>query len=221
MNTPAPASSPKLGRDVRRSLRDDAFNIPNLLTFARVLMIPACLYYLDQNTRRSCFWAGIIFTLASLTDALDGYLARKMNVVSVLGKLLDPLADKLIVMAVLVWAVLLGRVPAWLVVVLIGREITITAVRSVAASSGVVIAAGQEGKVKTALQMIGVIAVIVGYPYPMQYAWFDLGFVDTARVGRAFLYISLAFSLASAAQYFVLFAQAVEASAQGSNDRGS
>ncbi len=213
MSVPAPPPSDRQLRAVRRStLRQDAFNIPNLLTFARVLMIPVCLWFLDQNTRRSCFWAGIIFTLASLTDALDGYLARKMNVVSVLGKLLDPLADKLIVMAVLIWMVFLGRAPAWIVVLLIGREITITAIRSVAASSGVVIAAGQEGKVKTALQMIGVIALIVGYPYPMHYAWIDLGFVDTARVGRAFLYLSLGFSLASAAQYVVLFAQAVEAS---------
>ena len=194
----------------RRSLAEDALNLPNMITFTRIVMIPACLYFLDRNTPKDCFYAGLIFTLAALTDALDGYLARKMGVVSVLGKLLDPLADKLIVMATLVWMVPMNRVGAWVVILLLAREISITGLRGVAASEGVVISAGQEGKIKTALQMIGIIALIVGYPIHLAYAGFDLGVVDMIKVGRALVYLSLFFSLASAAQYTSLFAEAVD-----------
>ncbi len=174
-------------------------------------MIPLCLFFLDQDTPRSGFWAGIVFTAAALTDVLDGYLARKLGVVSVLGKLLDPLADKLIVMACLVWMVPMGRIPAWVVVVLVGRELSVTGLRSVAASEGVIISAGAEGKTKTALQMIGIIALLAGYPYHLSYAGIDLGVVDLARVGRVLVYLSLVFSMASAAHYISLFAEAVEA----------
>ena len=198
-------------KEVRRSLAQDAVNIPNMLTFARIVMIPLCLWFLDHDTPQSGFWAAIIFTLAAITDILDGYLARKLNVVSVLGKLIDPLADKLIVMASLVWMVPMGRMPTWAVIVLLTREFSVTALRSVAASEGVIISAGQEGKTKTALQMIGIIALLVGYPYHLSYAGLDLGVVDCMRVGRVLVYLSLIFSVASAAQYIGLFAQAVEA----------
>lgn len=198
-------------KEVRRSLAQDAVNLPNLLTFGRIVMIPLCLWFLDQDTPRSGFWAAIIFTLAAITDILDGYLARKLGVVSVLGKLIDPLADKLIVMASLVWMVQMGRMPTWAVIVLLAREFSVTALRSVAASEGVIISAGQEGKTKTALQMIGIIALLVGYPYHLSYAGVDLGVVDCIRVGRVLVYLSLVFSVASAAQYIKLFAQAVEA----------
>jgi len=195
----------------RKSIRDDALNIPNLLTSTRIVMIPICLLFLDQDTPRAGFWSALVFTLAALTDLVDGWLARKMNVVSVLGKLLDPLADKLIVMASLVWMVPMGRVPAWVVVLLLGRDIAVTGLRSVAASEGVVIAAGEEGKAKTALQMIGIICLILGYPYRLSYAGIDLGAVDLVHVGRMLVYLSIVFSLASAAQYVRLFVLAVEA----------
>ncbi len=197
----------------RRSLAQDALNLPNMITFARILMIPVCLGLLQSNTPRGCFFAALVFTIAALTDALDGYLARKMGIVSVLGKFMDPLADKLIVMASLIYLVPLGRVPAWVVVVILGRDITITGLRSVAASEGVVISAGQEGKTKTALQMVGVIAILVGFPYHMRYLGgaIDLGIVDLARVGRALVYLSLFFSLASAIDYVRIFGAAVEA----------
>ncbi len=198
-------------RERRRTLAQDALNIPNLLTFARIVMIPVCLWFLDQNTLRGCYFAGLTFTIAAFTDLLDGYLARKLNVVSVLGKLLDPLADKLIVMASLIWMVPMGRMPTWAVIILIGREISITGLRSVAASEGVVISAGQEGKTKTALQMIGIIALLLGYKYPLSYAGIDLGEVDLQRVGRALVYLSMIFSVASAAQYIGLFSAAVDA----------
>src|SRR5579862_3316509 len=130
----------------RTSLAEDALNLPNLLTMGRIVMIPVFLWLLDRETPRQCFWAAIVFTLAAITDVLDGYLARKLGIVSVLGKFLDPLADKLIVMASLVWMVPMGRIPAWVVVLLLGREISVTGLRSVAASEGVVISSGQEGK---------------------------------------------------------------------------
>jgi CDP-diacylglycerol--glycerol-3-phosphate 3-phosphatidyltransferase len=195
----------------RRSMRQDAFNLPNALTFGRIVMIPVCLWFLDQDTAKSGFWAALVFTAAALTDVLDGYLARKLNVVSVLGKLIDPLADKLIVMACLIWMVPMERIPAWAVIVLLAREFSITALRAVAASEGVIISAGQEGKTKTALQMIGIIALIAGYPYHVHLYGIDLGVVDLARVGRVLVYLSLVFSVTSAAQYIQLFAEAVEA----------
>jgi CDP-diacylglycerol--glycerol-3-phosphate 3-phosphatidyltransferase len=195
----------------RRTLAEDAVNLPNLLTMARVFMIPLCLWFLERGSPKDCFWAAIVFTLAALTDVLDGWLARRMGVVSVLGKFLDPLADKLIVMASLIWMVPMGRIPGWVVIVLLGREISVTGLRSVAASEGVVIAAGSEGKTKTALQMIGIIALILGYPYHLKYGPFDCGVVDTTVVGRSLVYASLFFSLLSAFEYVRLFALAVEA----------
>jgi CDP-diacylglycerol--glycerol-3-phosphate 3-phosphatidyltransferase len=201
-------------RQRRRSLAEDAVNLPNLLTMARIVAIPFFVWLLESPTPERGFWASIVFTLAAVTDMLDGYLARKLGVVSVLGKFLDPLADKLMVMAALVWMVPMGRIPAWAVVVLLARELSVTGLRSVAASEGVVISAGQEGKTKTALQMIGIVALVLGYPYHMRYAGLDMGVVDMVRIGRALVYLSLLFSFASAAQYVRLFAAAVEAKKQ-------
>ena len=200
-----------VARPPRRSLAADALNIPNLLTLGRIVAIPFFVWLLDVPTPIRGFWACIVFTLAAITDVLDGYLARKLGVVSVLGKFLDPLADKLIVMAALVWMVPMGRIPAWVVVLLLAREISVTGLRSVAASEGVVISAGQEGKTKTALQMIGIVALVLGYPYHLAYVGIDLGVVDIVHVGRMLVYLSLLFSFASAAQYVRLFAAAVEA----------
>jgi CDP-diacylglycerol--glycerol-3-phosphate 3-phosphatidyltransferase len=113
----------------------------------------------------------------------------------------------------------MGRIPGWVVIVLLAREISVTGLRSVAASEGVVIAAGQEGKTKTALQMIGIIAMLLGYPYRITYLGLDFGIIDTVLVGRMLVYLSLVFSLASAAQYVRLFGEAVEAKTQKSRDR--
>ena len=216
-----PAPLDKVARaERRRSLAEDALNIPNLLTMARVVMIPIFLWFLDQDTPKACFFAALIYTAAALTDALDGYLARKLGVVSVLGKFLDPLADKLIVMAGLVWMVPMGRIQAWVVVVLLSREMAVNGLRTIAASEGVVISAGDDGKIKTALQMIGIIALVIGYPYRLVYLGIDLGVVDMLRVGRAWIYLSLVFSLASAAQYTRLFAAAVDAKDRKRSEQG-
>lgn len=217
MGTEAAGEVPAEGGDIRRlkaerrrSLREDAMNLPNLLTFARVLMIPAVLVLLSRGAPRDCFWAACVYALAAITDFLDGWLARRRGLVSVLGKFLDPLADKLIVAGTLVWLVPMGRIPAWAVVLLISREITITALRSIASTEGLVIAAGDGGKVKTALQMVAIVCLILGYPYEIHLG-FDFGRVDLIHVGRLLIYLSLVFSLTSAAKYLGLFIDAIDA----------
>jgi CDP-diacylglycerol--glycerol-3-phosphate 3-phosphatidyltransferase len=204
-------AEPTVAKPRRRTLAEDALNVPNILTMGRIAAIPFFVWLLDSPTPVRGFWACIVFTVAAITDVLDGYLARKLDVVSVLGKFLDPLADKLIVMAALVWLVPLARIPAWVVVLLLAREISVTGLRSVAASEGVVISAGDEGKTKTALQMIGIVALLLGYPYRLSYLGIDLGVVDMVHVGQMLVYLSLLFSFASAAQYVRLFSAAVEA----------
>jgi len=202
---------PEIRKERRKSLFADTFNIPNVLTMLRVAAIPICLYYLDQDTPRTGFWAAMIFTAAGITDVLDGYLARKLNLVSVFGKLVDPLADKLIVMATLVWMVKMDRIPPWAVVVLLARELSVQSLRSVAASEGVIISAGQEGKTKTALQVVGIIVLLYGNPAHLTYLGIDLGVVDLARVGRVLIYLSLVWSVSSMAQYISLLSDTVEA----------
>jgi CDP-diacylglycerol--glycerol-3-phosphate 3-phosphatidyltransferase len=195
-------------------MKDDAFNLPNILTMGRVAVIPVVILLLDRGTPKDCVWAAIVYSAAAITDLLDGYLARRMNVVSLLGKFLDPLADKLLVMASLVYMIPMGRIPEWAVVLLLAREISVTALRSIASSEGVVIATGDDGKTKTALQMIGILALIIGYPYHLSLPGIDLGVVDLVYVGRALVYISLVFSIMSALSYVRLFADAVDAKDQ-------
>lgn len=203
----------------RRSLRQDAVNLPNLLTLLRILVIPVVLVFLDRGSPFNCFLAAIIYACAAVTDFLDGYLARRRGLVSVLGKFLDPLADKLIVMATLVWLVTMGRIAAWVVVLLLARDITITALRALASSEGFIIAAGRGGKSKTALQMVGIICLILGYPYHIDLGLVDLGRVDLVHVGRALIYLSLVFSLTSAYQYTRFFVDAIEAKDRKKKDQ--
>lgn len=213
--TRRPRLDPAVRARRRSSLKADALNLPNLLTMARVAIIPLVLWLLDKGTPKDCIYAALVYAGAAITDLLDGYLARKLNVVSVLGKFLDPLADKLLVMASLIWMVPMGRIAEWVVVLLLAREISITALRSIASSEGVVIAAGGGGKSKTALQMIGILCLIIGYPYHLSLGFYDLGLVDLVYVGRWLIYISLFFSLTSAFQYVGLFAEAVDAKHAG------
>jgi CDP-diacylglycerol--glycerol-3-phosphate 3-phosphatidyltransferase len=202
---------PAVRKARRRSLKQDAFNLPNLLTMGRIAIIPVVLWLLDRGSPRDCIAAALVYSAAAITDLLDGYLARRMNIVSVLGKFLDPLADKLLVMAALIWMVPMGRIPAWAVVLLLAREISVTGLRSIASSSGVVIPAASGGKSKTALQMVGILCLIIGYPYHLNLYVLDLGMVDLVVVGRALVYLSLVFSITSALEYFGLFVAAVEA----------
>ncbi len=161
-----------------------------MLTFLRILMIPAVLVLLARGSPKDCYWAAWVYAAAAITDLLDGWLARRQGLVSVLGKFLDPLADKLIVAATLVWLVPMGRIPAWAVVLLISREITITALRAIASAEGIIMAAGEGGKAKTALQMIGIICLIIGYPYRFDFFVYDFGRLDLVHVGRLLVYAS-------------------------------
>jgi len=215
---PAPTSSgkpPRPSRAERRrrrhSLREDALNLPNLLTMGRVAVIPLVILLIDRGSPKDCWWAALVYSAAALTDLIDGWLARRLHVVSVLGKFLDPLADKLLVMAVLIYLVPMGRIPTWAVTLLLARELSVTGLRSIASSEGVVIAAGDDGKSKTALQMAGLLCLILGYPYHLTLGPIDLGVVDLVYVGRALVYVSLVFSILSALSYTRLFAEAVEA----------
>ncbi len=196
---------------MRKPITEDIFNLPNSLTFGRILAIVPFCVFLSQDTKRSGVIAAFIFTIAAITDFFDGYLARRLGIESVLGKFLDPLADKLIVMAALVGCVHLGRISPWFVAVLLGRELSVSGLRAIASSEGVVIAAGQDGKTKTALQMIGLICLVAAYPVRLDYGYLNFGTLNLMRVGRFLLYISLAFSVAAMAEYLRMFAAAVDA----------
>ncbi|HJZ83638.1 MAG TPA: CDP-diacylglycerol--glycerol-3-phosphate 3-phosphatidyltransferase [Polyangia bacterium] len=190
-----------------RNLRAEFTNLPNILTMGRVAIVPLVLYFIDNYSPTRSFIATLLYIAASVTDFFDGYLARKRGQVSVLGKFLDPLADKLIVMAALVFLVAAGRAPAWLAVALEARELAVTGLRGIATQEGLVIAASYGGKSKTALQLVGILFLLVHFKYPL------LGFpqhvVDYHVVGLYTLYLSLVMSVFSAAEYVKLFVQAV------------
>jgi CDP-diacylglycerol--glycerol-3-phosphate 3-phosphatidyltransferase len=190
--------------------RQEALNAPNLITLARIALIPVFLYFTYYESRVDSFLAAFIFTFTGATDFLDGWLARRMNLVTVIGKFLDPLADKLIVMAALVMLVHLGRIAAWVVIVVMAREFIVTGLRTIAMSDGIVLAAGQEGKYKTSLQIAAIGFLLLHYTYPIDFIWFSFD-LDANRVGTLLLYVSLFFSVWSAWNYFGGFLKAVYA----------
>lgn len=194
----------------RTRIREDAINLPNLLTFGRIALIPVVLWLISIGTPRASFWAAMVYGATAVTDFLDGWLARRQGLVSVLGKFLDPLADKLLVMAVLVYLVDLGHAPAWAVILLVARELSITSLRVIAMSEGVVIAAGQGGKDKTALQMVALLMLILHHPYDLHFGFATLH-ANLNTVGLYLLYLSLFFAFTSAGEYMKLFVEAVEA----------
>lgn len=196
-------------RAVRRAFWEDALNLPNALTMGRIVLIPLVLWFVDEGTPRGALLAAYLWAALAITDFLDGYLARRMRIESVLGKFLDPLADKLLVMALLVYLVRMGRLPPWIVVVLLAREISITGLRSIASSEGIVIAAGSGGKWKTALQMVGVLCLILHFPHRV--VPFYPGMVSLNVTGQWLIVISLVFGLSSAVEYVRLFARGLAA----------
>jgi CDP-diacylglycerol--glycerol-3-phosphate 3-phosphatidyltransferase len=183
-------------------------DLPNVVTMARVLIVPGVLYFIDNFSPVRSFVAACLYLIASVGDGLDGYLARSRGQVSVLGKFLDPLADKLMVTAVLVFLAAMGRATAWVVVVLIARDLCITGLRSIASSEGVVIAASPGGKIKTALQLVAISMLLIHFSYPV----LGLGVsVDYQVAGSVLLYVSLVVSLASGVEYVWGFAKAMGA----------
>lgn len=185
-------------------LLQEFWNLPNMLTLGRIFIIPVFVWLLYDGDPWFSVLAACVFTLAAITDVVDGFLARRWNMITVTGKLLDPLADKLIVAAALVMMVRLGRIPAAIVIVLMSREFIVTGLRQVAASEGLVIAAGQEGKWKTAMQLSGIVALCIHYTHPvfLLAGWFDVNF---NLVGKVLVYASTLFSVWSAGVYFQAF----------------
>lgn len=203
--------TPTPGTKKLRPLREEITDLPNLITLARIAMIPLVLVWVDNYSPRYSALACLVFLIAALSDALDGYLARRLGLVTVVGKFLDPLADKLIVLSTLVMLVARDRAPAWLVIVLMARELAVTGLRAIASSEGFVIAAGRGGKTKTALQLVGIAFLLVHFEYPILFFDYDL---DFHIVGIYVLYVSLVMSVLSAVEYFSFFVNAAQAQAE-------
>ena len=169
-------------------------NLPNKLTVLRVIMIPFFVFfYLTGNAVID----DLIFIIASLTDMLDGKIARKYNLVTNFGKFMDPLADKLLVAAALICFIELGRMPAWIVLIIISREFIISGFRLVAAEGGKVIAAGYWGKVKTAVTMVTIIFMIpnFGLMFPATHVVYI--------IEQIMVYASLALTVISLVDYLM------------------
>lgn len=190
-----------------RPLGDEITDLPNLLTLARIATLPFVLIFIDNYSRVRSVWSALLFVVGGITDLLDGYLARKRGQETVLGAFLDPLADKLFVLSTLVFLVAHDRVPEWLVVVLLSRELAITVLRSIATTYGLVIAAGKTGKMKTLLQFIGIVFLLIYFPYPIVLVGITL---DFHLVGTYLIYLSIFLSVWSAGEYIRFFVLAVE-----------
>jgi len=161
-------------RRVASSFEESMFpvNVPNVLTVIRILLVPVLIVALLEKTGDGDLLAAIVFAVASMTDAIDGYLARSRNWVTTFGKLMDPIADKLLIVAALIALVSLDRLAAWVAMVIIAREFAVTVLRvAVGTQQGVVIPASPFGKVKTALQVAMVMALIA---VPSQPLWVEL-----------------------------------------------
>jgi len=198
------APPPQRRKTRRERLREELLNAPNLMTLGRIACIPVFLALLSYENRRNSFLAAMVFAAAAISDWLDGWLARVSNKVTTLGKFLDPLADKIIVLSALVMLVRLGRVPVWVVVIILARELLISGLRTIAMSEGLVIAASRGGKWKTSLQLSGIIALMVHYHFAIDYLLGTL-VTDFHTVGLTLLYLSLIPGIASAVDYVRAF----------------
>ncbi len=192
------------------SLKREMLNLPNMITLGRLFLIPPVIWLIDPTDPVRNLYASLIFAAASLLDILDGYLARKQGLVTVFGKFVDPLADKLMAMSAMIYLVVVNLLPAWLVVLMLGRDLYINGIRQIAAERGIVIAAGEGGKMKTVFQLVGICCVLVRYPYRLPF--FDARF-DFHAVGMLFLYLALALSLLSAVTYTGAFRDGLRANA--------
>jgi CDP-diacylglycerol--glycerol-3-phosphate 3-phosphatidyltransferase len=177
------------------------FNLPNSLTLFRVACIPVLVLLLFFPHKVTSFLAAVVFGLASLSDLLDGFVARRQQLVTNFGKFLDPLADKLVVSAALIMLIPLGRAPAWMVVVIVGRELAITGLRSMAVSEGKVISADELGKKKMVFQIVAILGLLLHYEY------FGINF---HAIGLFFLWLAVALTLWSGFNYFRRFWHVLE-----------
>ncbi|SRR6266404_345856 len=175
-------------------------NIPNALTLSRIFLVPLLLAVLLANRfPHKDAIAITIVLLAAITDWFDGYLARRLKQVSTLGMLLDPIADKLLVASVLISMVGTHQVEAWMVVIIVGRELAVTGLRSIAQAAGTTIAASDMGKTKMVMQIVAIVSLLL-VPH-VRIAWF---------VAQTSMYLVVIFALISAMSYFVKFWQTID-----------
>ncbi len=172
------------------------WNAPNTITVARIFVVPVVMALLAYESFVTCWVAAFLYVAASISDIVDGYLARKYNLVSIIGAFLDPLADKLLVIGALVMLVPLGRMPAWMAAVLIMRDVTITALRGIAASEGLIISASKWGKYKTTFLDVSLCFLIAHYP---------VNAVDLHTVGMMLMWPAVVLSVWSGAHYLYQF----------------
>ncbi|QEC50462.1 CDP-diacylglycerol--glycerol-3-phosphate 3-phosphatidyltransferase [Baekduia soli] len=163
-------------------------NLPNVLTVVRILLVPVLVVALLGETKDGDLLAAIVFAAASATDAIDGYIARARNSITTFGKLMDPIADKLLVVAALFALVSLHRLEAWIAMVIVTRELAVTATRMAATAQGVVVPAAGWGKVKTMVQVAAIFFLIAYDPTPL---WVDL-----------LTYVAVAVTVISGVDYF-------------------
>jgi len=176
-------------------------NHPNGLTLIRIALIPLIiLLFSFPSNRFMVFLAALVFSSAAFTDYLDGFLARRQGKVTFLGKALDPVADKLLTSSAFIMLAAHGWVPAWMVCVIVGREIAITGLRSVIAGKGVDISASHLGKLKTGFQIAAIIPLMIHYPF-----WE----LDCAAIGLVLVWVALGFTVWSGVDYFIKFKRAV------------
>jgi CDP-diacylglycerol--glycerol-3-phosphate 3-phosphatidyltransferase len=174
-------------------------NTPNVLTLVRILLVPVLVVALLDETPNGDVLAAIVFAVASLTDLVDGWIARSRNSVTTFGKLMDPVADKLLVIAALVALVSLQRLDAWVAMVIIARELAVTMTRMAATGQGVVVAAARLGKVKTGVQVATIFLLIAVKSSP---AWLD-----------ALVYLTVAITIVSGVDYFFGLRRSLRAAA--------
>ncbi len=174
-------------------------NIANQLTILRIALVPVFMYFLLAG---NMMMAAVMFIIASLTDFLDGYLARKLNLITNLGKFMDPLADKVLVMAAFICLVEIGTVSSWAVVIILGREFIVSIFRAVAAAEGIVIAASWWGKLKTNSQMLAIVLLLFNNT-PLE--------VMDGRLAQIVLWIAVALTLISGVDYIVKNKQVLKA----------
>ncbi|MFQ5441511.1 MAG: CDP-diacylglycerol--glycerol-3-phosphate 3-phosphatidyltransferase [Thermodesulfobacteriota bacterium] len=172
------------------------WNLPNTLSIVRIAAVPVVIVLLISPGRRLSVIAALFFVLVCITDWLDGYFARSRGDVTSFGKFLDPLADKLLINTSFIMLIPLGRVPAWVVALIVAREIAVTGLRAVATHTGVVIAAGSLGKYKTVIQIVCLVALL------LHYSWLGINF---HMVGILFLVPAFILTILSGVDYFVKF----------------
>jgi CDP-diacylglycerol---glycerol-3-phosphate 3-phosphatidyltransferase len=180
-------------------LRDrviQALSQPNTLTLIRVLAVPLVVVLLLTPNRLTCFLAAILFSIAAITDYFDGMLARQKGMITNLGKVMDPVADKLLVSSTFIMLTSLGWVPAWIVCIIIGRELAVTGLRNLMAEHKEDVSASTLGKYKTGFQIAAAIPLLINYSY--------FG-INIRGIGMVFLWLALIFTLWSGIDYFVRY----------------